>query len=842
MFQQIKKIVNNRSFGLIFSQLLILVVSVINRSPSGYIISTGDVAQVINWPKAIHDSSYVWSISNSEGYFLGTYSYNIYYRFIYALSQLGHLSLSNQASLYFFIFLTGAFWSFYLATRVFGRKTGFNSELLNIVLSLVYTFNIYTLYNFTSTWGVSPFLFLYLLIPLIFAWSFEYFSEPSLSQIKKTLPLLIILFFLSNIANGNMPYFISLNIFLLVFIILIYALFHKVSLWKYLKFAVLYYLAYFGAVAWSVYPQIQELFRISSNLVSSQAVFDMKSWILWQSAHFPTVFFLVDPVNNYINVKTLTIFSGIIFLTLLILLSQKKKISRFVMMFLAILLVCVFLFNKGIGLINTGVIAALFNNPILGSLRSADKSAVFLPFFLLIIVYGLLANQKKNTIWLISGLMLISLLSVTPFFRGNVQRLYSASHQKGQDYLTSKYSSLVKIPDEYYALANSLNQEKLINRVVSFPYNALNSIGWVNYPKWKQIGTDPTFQLFTKPFIQVVSYATYGTWNWGGYWNNQNTDQTAWIVPFLGLSNSRYLLYHLDVDPTFIAQTKDKIKYLLDQKLISQVTTGEDATLYRISDQFYLPHIYTPKQVVIADKFAADLPEILKNPVPDNRQAIYLTEGNTLAEKLTDLPTHIAKTPTIEYKEINPAKFRIRFHGASGTFPLIMTETYSDSWNLFATSAPASLLKSQTVKNYQTITGNQDDQATEAELNQYLTTGLVTAINNGSNGPAFVSKDIKDTVQNDNLPNGSTAETWFKKPLTSEIKHLPVNGYANSWIINTDEYCTKHSCIKNSDGSMDFEIVAEYSSQKLYLICGLLSLVVLMAGIGFWIFTFRRKG
>jgi hypothetical protein len=115
----------------------------------------------------------------------------------------------------------------------------------------------------------------------------------------------------------------------------------------------------------------------------------------------------------------------------------------------------------------------------------------------------------------------------------------------------------------------------------------------------------------------------------------------------------------------------------------------------------------------------------------------------------------------------------------------------------------------------------------------------------------FISKNYQGTIQNDNLPNGNFRETWFKKPLSKE-NHLMANGYANSWIIDTNKVCEAQSeklpsdnsfCTKNSDGSYDFEIVVEFWPQRLYYLGLIISGTTLVLCLGYfgWVFVKRRK-
>jgi len=111
----------------------------------------------------------------------------------------------------------------------------------------------------------------------------------------------------------------------------------------------------------------------------------------------------------------------------------------------------------------------------------------------------------------------------------------------------------------------------------------------------------------------------------------------------------------------------------------------------------------------------------------------------------------------------------------------------------------------------------------------------------------FISKNFQDTIQNDNLLPGPDYETWFEKPIVDNENHIMTNGYANSWVLNTDKICNEHGqavCIKNTNGTYDFEIVVEFWPQRLFygglLISGAtlaISLVYLAGNL-----VKRRKG
>ncbi|MBF0554271.1 MAG: hypothetical protein HQK96_06870 [Nitrospirae bacterium] len=197
--------------------------------------------------------------------------------------------------------------------------------------------------------------------------------------------------------------------------------------------------------------------------------------------------------------------------------------------------------------------------------------------------------------------------------------------------------------------------------------------------------------------------------------------------------------------------------------------------------------------------------------------------------------------PYIEFRKINPTKYRIRVHRAKNSFPIIFSESFSDGWRAEIVPFKRNLQSCalDNLLNYKILEGNDEDQATADHLRSFVDKGLVTYIGDGipkkrehyrylSNGRKelthveqytidFISKDIHGTIQNDNLPIGMFYETWLSgkfdliqdnnrgsvedasynmenwKPnfgLNSKSVELPdlyhwqANGFANSWWVD----------------------------------------------------------
>ena len=223
-----------------------------------------------------------------------------------------------------------------------------------------------------------------------------------------------------------------------------------------------------------------------------------------------------------------------------------------------------------------------------------------------------------------------------------------------------------------------------------------------------------------------------------------------------------------------------------------------------------------------------------------------------IADKETNKPTHYLfsqrkiKKPQIEFRKINPTKYRLRIHGANGDFPIIFSETFNSGWKAYLlpwTShplSPPSKTPLELLSKYNVSEENMHIQASSEVLKDFLSLGWVTELNKNSNEITldrlvtdlknigkpekankieFISKNYFGSIQNNNLPANQIQETWFprkiifkcvenekiitdcllKSPLDKTAKstisskalqwpdslHWEINSFANSWWIKT---------------------------------------------------------
>ena len=202
--------------------------------------------------------------------------------------------------------------------------------------------------------------------------------------------------------------------------------------------------------------------------------------------------------------------------------------------------------------------------------------------------------------------------------------------------------------------------------------------------------------------------------------------------------------------------------------------------------------------------------------------------------------------PEIEFRKINPAKYRLRIHGARGDFPIILSERFHSGWKAYLVpwqNNSIRLLNDSTLEflsEYQVLKGNEDNQANSEELKDFLSQGWVSDLQNKKTEEItlntlitrlenihtprkfsktdFISKNYFGSIQNNHLPANSTWETWFPRDILlfcsnsqksnqncdptfsinsinkwrsnvlqwPDLLHWQINSFANSWWIDTN--------------------------------------------------------
>ena len=112
-------------------------------------------------------------------------------------------------------------------------------------------------------------------------------------------------------------------------------------------------------------------------------------------------------------------------------------------------------------------------------------------------------------------------------------------------------------------------------------------------------------------------------------------------------------------------------------------------------------------------------------------------------------------------------------------------------------------------------------------------------------GPRFISKIIRNTIQNDNLSNSGITETYGKSNIDEKYHFKANGGYANGWLLDFKYLETNFSDYlqRSADGGYDLEFIVEFQPQKIFYVTAIISVFMIFAiilyllwcGIGSWI-------
>ena len=229
----------------------------------------------------------------------------------------------------------------------------------------------------------------------------------------------------------------------------------------------------------------------------------------------------------------------------------------------------------------------------------------------------------------------------------------------------------------------------------------------------------------------------------------------------------------------------------------------------------------------------------------------FISSEKIIVDDTSQIPVHylflkdnILK-PQIEFRKINPAKYRLRIHGARSNFPIILSERFHSGWKAYLVpwkNNSTRLINDSAVgflSEYLVIKGNEDNQANSEELKDFLSKGWVSDLENKQTKEItlktlitrleniqtvrnfrktnFISKNYFGSIQNNNLPANSIWETWFPGDIFlfcsdsqkanqdcdpsfsissmnkwrsnafqwPDLLHWQINSFANSWWIDT---------------------------------------------------------
>lgn len=564
----------------------------VNRFPGGHIFIGGDVYQLTNLQDQFPALHFGW--------FSGRVS--LFYAFFLLLQKIG-ISPAAQLSWYLGVFLIGAYISFWLFSRLIFSKL---NEWWAMAVAIFYATNVYTLYIFTASWGFTSYQILYVFIPVLVGFYIKVLTESKASH----WGWFFFVVSLASMSFSNPAFAVSLGLmFLLLTALLLWA--------GVVPFSSIFFrrviLVCIGGVLLNAYwllpllPQaragVAEI-SASTDIVLGEALRKTSNSVMdtvrllqtheqgkYYPANFPypSIAFLKPIVFLMAFVPFLLAMGGL-------LIRQSKETRRLQWVMVGIWLLFGILMMKARFPFET-MNSFLFQLPVLNALRGWDKLAIYTPFFvstLLLMFFS--SDLLKERKWaLISGGVFgcTLLILALPFYAGGLQTdlSYILAQSKKKDYEQARQSTLIRIPDPYYAAQGIFDADRTESRISMLPYSPGSSIGRVDLPKLKINGPHPANALYGKRYIELSDYYI-AKWIFAKEFSRSDI-QPDWIVDLFGLLEIKYVFYHHDAKQKALDAFEPQRQYLEERGLLVRQMQNEWFTLYEIPKQWLFPYVYT---------------------------------------------------------------------------------------------------------------------------------------------------------------------------------------------------------------------------------------------------------
>lgn len=559
-----------------------------------------------------------------------------------------------------------------------------------------------------------------------------------------------------------------------------------------------------------------------------------------------------EDINFFSDFYLSTPFYIILFIPLFLIIvnffkKEDFKYKKYTLITLSLILIVIFL-NKGANApFGEIYIWMLENIPFFYIFKTPLEK--FSPLFLLLVSLALIPVFKGKTKKLAFFLLPIYLIACSiPYLSLNFSPDYTFAVDKDRKplkFISKKYN----YKESYFSAIQTINKNKLDYKYLSTPGSRNYQETILNHDGNKYYrGMNPFLHATNKPFIAAYSGVIIDFF----YPIFQNFSNNTVLEGLSDIYGIKKIVLNQDIQGAF-GFVEGENKAQLFQIFSREYTKQEFGPITIFTRKKYLPHFYTTKTIISSLDSQEQLTDFFDKQGYQTRSVFYFQNENGSRENDRIKNLKIKKLPIIEYKKINPIKYRIIIHQAEGEFPLIFSEGFHEGWKMYSANSQMQLALDD-LKSYKILDGNEEDQANYDELKEYINDGLITTLGDGKekiikhqrlkNGKVetkyiekyiidFISEDFEGTIQNNNLPMGGIYETWLKTPIENNKNHIKANGYANSWLVNVNSICQKRPhCKKNQDGTFDFEVVIEFWPERLLYLGLYISIATFLIYLG----------
>jgi hypothetical protein len=777
--------------------ILLLGLIIITWFRGDFLISRGEDSDIPLHPEtAIYANTYLWrDISTGTVVPRGSTFYPLILFFLF-FSKLGFSIVATEKVFFYLIFVSTGLSMYYLTSNVLFK----NRHLIGLIAALFYMFNPYTMH---LLWGLSPVipqLVSYAIFPLLLGLYIqgiesERFSYAILLCIA-SLPLIY-----------TDPVFTAILWVMLGSYYIFYSFVNRRDIPK-----IIYGLK-FSILTFSIWVGLNAYWIISMSYFSSEEL----------KAAFTGAIAPIDPVetlkfvtsNAYIrNVLRLyghpfftpagfevgwypygdmylkPPFIFISFLVPILVFSSLLLKSKYkpLLLFLGTLSIISLFLAKG-------------NQPPLGEFFLWSQNISFLQIFrmplkFLIItsltysimiaitlqkLYETLINKKYIYRFSVLLVLIITLVvvNVFPMWSGEVI-------SEGSEILPS---ARIKIPMYYNEAYNWLASQEGF-RTLALPFN-------INAFDWEYGGLKPPKQTLSDlPIIsRPETNAGYEIINYLNYFLIERNN-TQNISKLLALLNVKYILlfndYHQKYN-TWLKSLEYYQSYLGSQNEIRLEKSFGKLDFYKISDKYFLPHIYIVTVPVLVKGSLDDMLEVVHS---DNftigNNALFLSDQISRSQwKFLETYSEAKSSyaPTITFEKMNPTRYEVKVENATSPFFLVFSESYHPEWKAYVESR---LFK------FNKIIVEYDNIGVKETKYEML----------------FTPTDIL---------------YLFEKPIDNEW-HFLVNGYANAWYIDPKEI-----------GKENFTITLYFRPQSYFYMGLTISGLTLLGCAGYVVYAWRKR-
>lgn len=468
---------------------------------------------------------------------------------------------------------------------------------------------------------------------------------------------------------------------------------------------------------------------------------------------------------------------------------------------LAFLLPAVILFAKQYREIimvfpGAGVMRQLSRVTVVTSFAYAVLAGIFLDL--------LLSVRSVSMRWLLYPAIALLVVAIWPWWMGELTNYLETP--TGKDIRLR----IKKFPPEYYEVENRLGEIKWKSHALYLPYGM--TLSYKDDPKYRgafkeaidvfgQFSPVPGAIMPTDRPSPIHDYMKF----------IQRTDNIIAAMHFTP-TNFYVLRKNIEARQIQVENIFKQTNRYFPSDSFDRIWDSKNISIYLRKN--LVPLVYSPPKSQLNGGQVDILGEIATSDLVEQGMAVVLATQNFGKE---DSATRLAVTSEIpdavEYRKINPTKYRVRLHHAQGDVPLLFGESYSRGWRLYPVAYRAREKAAAIAKEYAVLPGNERYQAATAEVINFAKQGWLSEI-----GEEFISKRYFRAIQNDNLPEGSFMDTWYLNPLPEE-RHIKINGYANSWVVDIKQLCSDSQvCHRNEDGSFDVELIMEFWPQQVFYI------------------------